>query len=45
MYDLLNIMLGVSLSFVYTLGVPEKAERWIFSTLRAESVAYFYIIR
>ena len=26
-------------------GVPEKAERWIFSTLRAESVAYFYIIR
>ena len=26
-------------------GVPEKAERWIFSTLRAESVVYFYIIR
>ena len=26
-------------------GVPEKAERWIFSTLRAESVKYFYIIR
>ena len=27
------------------LGVPEKAERRIFSTLRAESVIYFYIIR
>ena len=26
-------------------GVPEKAERWIFSTLRTESVAYVYIIR
>ena len=26
-------------------GVPEKAERWIFSTIRAESVKYFYIIR
>ena len=26
-------------------GVPEKAERCIFSTLRAESVVYFYIIR
>ena len=26
-------------------GVPEKGERWIFSTLRAESVAYVYIIR
>ena len=22
-------------------GVPEKAERWIFSTLRAQSTAYF----
>ena len=26
-------------------GVPEKVERWIFSTLRTESVAYDYIIR
>ena len=26
-------------------GVPEKTERWIFSTLRAESDNYFYIIR
>ena len=26
-------------------GVPEKAERLIFSTLRAESVPYFYVIR
>ena len=26
-------------------GVPEKAERWIFSTLQTESVAYVYIIR
>ena len=28
---------------LYT-GFPEKAERWIFSTLRTESVAYDYII-
>ena len=27
------------------LGVPEKAEQWIFSTLRTESVAYVYISR
>ena len=26
-------------------GVPEKAERWLFNTLRAESVVYLYIIR
>ena len=26
-------------------GVPEKAERWNFSTLRAENVAYVYVIR
>ena len=35
-------------TFVFQMsipGVPEKAERSIFSTLRAESVVYFYIIR
>ena len=26
-------------------GVPEKAERWIFSTLRAESVISVYVIK
>ena len=32
-------------NLIYIPGVPEKAEWWIFSTLRAESVVYFYIIR
>ena len=26
-------------------GVPEKAERWIFSTLRAKSIIFVYVIR
>ena len=31
--------------YMYIPGVPEKAERWSFSRLRAESVIYFYISR
>ena len=26
-------------------GVPEKAEWWIFSTLRAKSIIFVYVIR
>ena len=54
---LFNLTFSVSYSLVLCMckglharpstipGVPEKTERWIFSTLRAESVVYFYIIR
>ena len=33
------------LSMWYIPGVPKKAEQQIFSTLRAKSGIYFYIIR
>ena len=26
-------------------GVPEKAERWIFSTMRVKSIIFIYVIR
>ena len=29
---------------LYIPGVPEQAERWIVSILRAEGVIYFYTI-
>ena len=28
----------------YTPGVPEKAKRWIFSTLQAKSIIFVYVI-
>ena len=41
-----SIKVKCKMSYTFPIpGVPEKAERWIFSTLRAESVVYFYIIR
>ena len=37
------LKISVVLSLYLIPGVPEKAERWIFSTLRTESVAYVYM--
>ena len=40
-----NLQIVFSLYYLIYTGCPRKPERWIFSTLRAESVVYFYIIR
>ena len=40
-----RFMFDLPIYAIIILGVPEKVERWIFSTLRTESVVYFYIIR